>query len=97
MGIEYNAQVFVGLPRSDFDEDQLENWLEKETLVLCPAVYDGGGDDDTLVGFCAISSPDYGAREIDLTAASKTASEHLEKFKAITGMDGKVWLTTRGD
>ena len=91
MGIDYKAAVFVGLPRSDVDDQEL---IENEELEVCPPYYDGNSDDGAIAGFAYSTTPTYSARELKWDHAE--IDKLKAKFKKLTGQEAKVYLSPYG-
>lgn len=94
MGIDYAAAIWVGLPRKEFDVEKLEAMIEEGDIEVCPPYYDGNGDDNAIAGFSYCVSPDYAPTE--LTFMPDELSELVGKFKDLTMLDAKVWLSPFG-
>jgi hypothetical protein len=86
MGIDSAASIFVGLPRDDGDFEQL---IDEDELEVCPPYYDGGSDG--LVGFHYALSPDYSPCEVSWDQSEVDSLK--QRFKLLTGIDAKVWLS----
>jgi len=95
MGVEYRAAIVVGLPYNDFSEDK-HQLFEDETLEMFGPYFDAGWD-DSLFGFSLVQSGDYSATEfvMSLELANKLATISA-KFKDITGLEAKTYLTPVG-
>ena len=94
MGIDYKAAVFVGLPREEFDQEQLSGWLDEGDLEVCPPYYDGNSEDYAICGFSFKISRTYGPSELvwDQDALEKLKGD----FNKLTRLDAKVWLSPLG-
>lgn len=90
MGVEYSAKIVVGLP---YDELENKELLDDEVIRVFRPYYDADID-DCLVGLTYASTPDYGYEEFEYNPLKVVSL--LEAFKAITGQDGEVFLTTIG-
>jgi hypothetical protein len=90
MGMSVMAAVFVGLPREELSEEQLE-MVDDGTLECCSPFYDGGGDDGAIVGFELARTERYTPQEFAFDAAK--CEELKARFKKLTGQDAKVWLS----
>ena len=91
MGVDYQASIFVGLPRKEITNEQL---IEDEKLEVCPPYYDGDSDENAICGFPVQESPTYGA--VELKIDRNVIDELKAKFWDITGQDARVWLSTKG-
>jgi hypothetical protein len=90
MGRSVMAAVFVGLPREELSEEQLE-MVDDGTLECCSPFYDGGSDDGAIVGFALASTERYTPQEFAFDA--QKAEELKAEFKKLTGLDARVWLS----
>jgi hypothetical protein len=91
MGIDYSAVIVVGLwseylPK-DFDE--VEN-------IECIQPYYDAPTEHSLWGIVIENSEDYNATEINLDVLELPIKVAKENFKRITGLDAKIYLSTRG-
>lgn len=91
MGIDTRAAIFVGLPRKEIYAADKSELLESEELEVCPPYYDGNGEDDAICGFELHGTPTYRAREIVFD--NNHAEELKAKFKKLTGLEAKVFLS----
>lgn len=92
MGIDTSAAIFVGRPREDFEDgEQLQAWIDADEIHVCPPHYDGNHADWAICGYGLHRSTDYSATELNFNEAH--AEQLKAKFKALTGMDAKVWLS----
>lgn len=90
MGVEYSAKLIVGLYQEDIqidDEETLEN------MDRAVGYYDGGPD-VTIRGVEVADSGDYSATEITLDPAKIEAAK--AKFLALTGQEGRLYLSVHG-
>jgi hypothetical protein len=87
MGMSYSAALIVGLHR-----DQIEDEDVIDELDMAAPYYDGG--DEAIVGLFVERTGDYQAKEITLDQAKVDAAK--AKFRDLTGLDGKLYLTPRG-
>jgi hypothetical protein len=95
MSVEYNAAIVVGAAWEDINEDAIDNideLVESGDLHDFPPFYDGYREG--LFGLYIVNSPDYGYCEMEYTAQDVGAAK--QKFKELTGIEGKVYLTTIG-
>jgi hypothetical protein len=90
MGIEYSAVLIVGLPRGDIEDQEVID----DELEAVAARYDGDGEDDAIAGIVIVDSGDYQAKEITFDQAKVDAAK--EKFRKLTGQEGKLYLTPCG-
>ena len=91
MGIDYQATIIVGLPRSEFDSAE---FIEEEDLHVCPPYFDGNSDDMAIAGFFYKKSGTYRAAEISFDQGK--INELKAKFKELTGKDAKIYLSPNG-
>ena len=91
MGVDYQASIFVGLPRKEITNDQL---VEDGTLEICAPYFDGDADDGAICGFPVQESPTYGA--VELRNNGNKIDELKAKFFDLTGQCPRVWLSTKG-
>lgn len=91
MGIDYSAVIVVGLWSEDLpkDFDEIEN-------IECIQPYYDAPTEHSLWGIVIEYSEDYNATEINLDVLSHPIKIAKENFKRITGLDAKVYLSTRG-
>lgn len=93
MSIEYYAVIIVGLPRGDFkDGNKLGEWRDSDKIQCCAPYYDG--DEHGIYGIEAYHTDCYSATELNYDPVK--IEQALLKFKDITGMDGKIWLSPKG-
>lgn len=97
MGIDVGASIVAGLPKKDLEhlvaEDQdFDDWYDREGLDRISPYYDAG-DHDCIFGVCVVNV-DYTYMELgEKEEFSKDVKNAFEKFKEITGMDGKLYLS----
>lgn len=91
MGMDIKAAVFVGLPRSEIEHEDLSDLIDNEELEVCPPHYDGNGAEWAIVGFELASCGRYEASEFAFDA--EKCAELSARFKELTGQDAKVWLS----
>lgn len=91
MGIDYSAVIVVGLWSEDLpkDFDEVEN-------IECIQPYYDAPTEHSLWGIVIENSEDYNATEINLDVLELPIKEAKQSFKRITGLDAKVYLSTRG-
>lgn len=95
MGIDYRAAIFVGLPRTYVSEvENFEELLDNDELSVCPPCYDGNSEDYAIVGFEAYGSDTYCASEFEYDVS--TINILKEKFKQLTGLDARVYISPYG-
>ncbi len=95
MGVDYNAAIVVGADWRDIDEqdvDNIDELVENGDLHDFPPYYDGY--QEGLFGLYIVNSPDYSYCEVEFTAQDVEGAK--QKFKELTGMEGKVYLTVIG-
>lgn len=99
MGIEYSAVIIVGLRREDIEN--VERLCDKYGEFIggledCSSYYDGGGEDQNVIGFTVAQSPDYGNDEIHFEELAVAIQSAKELFKEATNQDAKIYLSTYG-
>ena len=96
MGMYYRASIMVGLPLSEFEHtSEFYKLLEDGDLDECPTYYDGGGNDQNIIGFKTQETDDYSNCELKMDYVE---IEQLSlKFFELTGKVAKVYLSTRGN
>lgn len=95
MSVEYNAAIVVGAAWEDINEDAIDNideLVENGDLHDFPPFY--GGYREGLFGLYIVNSPDYSYCEMEYTAEDVEVAK--QKFKELTGIDAKIYLTTIG-
>ena len=95
MSVDYNAAIVVGAAWEDINEDAIDNideLVESGDLHDFPPFYDGYREG--LFGLYIVNSPDYSYCEMEYT--ENDIAKAKEDFKSLTGIDGKVYLTTIG-
>ena len=95
MGVSYNAAIVVGAAWEDVDgnsQEDIQELVESGDLHDFPPFYDGYREG--LFGLYIVNSPDYSYCEVEYAAQDIEAAK--QKFKELTGMEGKVYLTTIG-
>lgn len=95
MSVEYNAAIVVGAAWEYINEDAVDNideLVENGDLHDFPPFYDGY--QEGLFGLYIVNSPDYSYCEVEYAAQDIDAAK--QKFKELTGMEGKVYLTVIG-
>lgn len=89
MGIDYRAALVVGLPWSDFDEnDDLEGWVDDEKLERFATEYDADSP-YCVYGIKYARTSDYD----DINYSVTSVLELKDRFFDITGRDGRLILT----
>lgn len=94
MSIDYEAAIMVGLPRGDIEYEDLADLIDEEELEVCPPYYDGGDDDNAIVGLTYKISKTYQASEFEWN--QQAINEMKAEFKKLTGQDAKIWLSPWG-
>lgn len=96
MSIEYNAAIVFG---AEWDNIKGDAILEKISMLIevgelhdFPPYYNGGGQG--LFGIHINNAPDYGYIEVSYTDGDVAKAK--EEFEALTGMEGKLYLTVVG-
>ena len=96
MGVSYSAAIVVG---ADWDsingceiQEKISMLVECGELNDFPPYHDGYGQG--LFGIYINTSPDHGYIEVSYTESDVAKAK--EEFEALTGMEGKVYLTTIG-
>lgn len=95
MGVDYNAAIVVGAAWEDVDgnsQEDIQELVENGDLHDFPPYYDGYREG--LFGLYIVNSPDYSYCEMEYTAEDVEVAK--QKFKELTGVDGKVYLTVIG-
>ena len=95
MGIEYNAAIVVGAAWEDVDgnsQEDIQELVESGDLHDFPPFFDGYREG--LFGLYIVNSPDYSYCEMEHTAEDVEVAK--QKFKELTGIDGKIYLTVIG-
>lgn len=92
MGIDYAAVIIVGLPYDDIPnvDDYLD--YDKDLLYDCPPYFDAYGCG--IVGLYYKQSYDYKPKELEYVQEEVEALK--QKFKYITGLEAKIWLSPLG-
>lgn len=93
MGVEYRAAIVVGLHYNDLPKETRDELLNNEELDAFSPYFDAPHC-DCICGFSIQETDDYCSAELNLSA-SRTVELGV-KFKAITGLDAKVFLTPYG-
>ena len=88
MGVEYSAALVFGLPSSELPEMEYENVGLNRVAPYFDAVLE-----DCILGIFVSCSDDYSAKEIDLNKSILAACEAKDRFFAITGKQGKLFLS----
>lgn len=88
MGIDIEACIMVGLPRGEFNSEQL---IADDELVTCAARYDGDGDPEAIAGFMFMDTS-Y-SQELEYDQAK--IEELKTKFFLLTEKHAKVYLSPR--
>lgn len=105
MSAYYKAKIVVGLPVRELlggigkDMEWVhEGGLEElhPDLRIFTTYYDGGDDQNNIAGLEVASTEDYSNAEISLFELDKQAAAKLHKFNMVTGLKGRVYLTTVG-
>lgn len=91
MGVEYSAQIIVGLPRSEITDREL---IDNADLEVCSPYYDGSGASYAIAGFEYLDSGDYDNTE--LVWDPEKIEQLKQKFYKLTGQHAKVYLSTHG-
>jgi len=96
MGVEYSAVIVVGLPRKELRNlDNLADMLYKdESLQVIPPYYDGDNSGYAIIGIPIYSSPDYAPSELKMDC--DVIQEAFTRFKELTNLDAKIYLSPRG-
>jgi len=93
MGIYYAARLVVGLPASQVDIEV--DSADGLGLDIISPYYDDPYD-QSLIGIVVATSDDYSFQEIDMTAVLEKISLARIKFARMTGLEGKVFISTYG-
>ncbi len=89
MGICYEAKVVVGCPASDLPEWGYGEVEDAEMEIISPRF--GGPINESLIGFVVESCSRW--TEFDPAITAWGQDEMKTKFKELTGIDAKVFLT----
>lgn len=95
MSVEYNAAIVVGAAWEDVDgnsQEDIQELVESGDLHDFPPYFDGYRDG--LFGLYIVNAPDYSYCETEYAEQDIDAAK--QKFKELTGMEGKVYLTVIG-
>ena len=92
MGIDYSAAIVVGRPHSDFDELD-DGLIDDGELGAFPPYFDAPYY-ECLIGVSVCSTWDYTWKEFDYNQTNIDTAK--EKFKRLTGLDAKVYITPVG-
>lgn len=95
MGIDYSAAIVVGAAWEDVDgnsQEDIQELVDNGDLQDFPPRFDGYREG--LFGLYIVNSPDYGYCEMEYATLFIEVAK--QKFKELTGMGGKVYLTTIG-
>lgn len=95
MGIEYTAQILVGAPANNFDEDQVVEWMEDNEIRLRIGSIDswtGAGKENSITGFPLIDIDLYSPQMVDPSTWSHTIHALKAKFKELTGVDAHTYM-----
>lgn len=98
MGMSYWAEIIVGLPHKDVDEE-LSNQIREDEFYDVgiedkSPYYDGGGCG--LFGITIKASEDYGYSTLNVSVLPTAIEEAKHIFFKHIGIEPKVYLTTRG-
>lgn len=93
MGVEYRAAIVVGLPYDKLPKETRDDLIDNETLQSFSPYFDAGRD-DCVFGFPLQETDDYQFAVMDYSL--EDILKLSAKFKAITGLDAKTYLTPYG-
>lgn len=91
----YKAVAAVGLPATELakDYDEFEDqYGEHEDTLQVVAPYFDASFEDSLVGV-VVYEVEYGAIELNMTAAQQAVYRAMDKFRSLTGKSGKLFLS----
>lgn len=98
MSVSYWAEVVVGLPIQDMEEEIIDKIMSyqysEQGIEPKSPHYDG--DDAGLFGITVKSCEDYSYSEMDFDKLALKINEARYTFKEHIGLEPKVYLTTRG-
>ena len=95
MGISYYAAIVVGLRREEYSEDfDFEKHYDEYDLVEVTPYFDGGGQDENVVGLIYAKTDGYSAEELIIN--NEHIQELMKQFNKITGLEGRLYLSTWG-
>ena len=90
MSISSKAVLMVGLPREDFES---EDYIDNEYLTFCPPSYDSA---DGIVGIIVESANEDDFKEVlSIADLDKKLKKEALKFKNLTGLDAKIYITQK--
>ncbi len=90
MSIYSAAVIVVGLPYEEvFELDNFEDLIDMGKLQSFPYYYDGGGEDDSIVGLVYQETED----SIEVDWNTEKIAKLSKQFKKLTGHDAKTFLT----
>lgn len=97
MSIDYRAVLVIGLPRDELREweDRIEEEDEEWDSYLdgFSPYYDSGS---LLLGIDVATTYDYSIKELDEELLTVGILAAKREFEEITGLEGKLFLTTHG-
>lgn len=95
MGISYSACLVVGVQRGMIENyDKLEQLIDDYKIEVFAPSYDGGSDDDAVVGLPYIITESYSSSPVawDMAKIDSLKAEFLE----LVGQEAQIWLTPNG-
>lgn len=93
MGINYKATIIVGAPTEMLNlEDGSYEYADEVGMDVVCAYYDAS-DDARLIGYKVFTSGVYDWKEIPSTFEVENLKQ---KFKKITGIEAKLYLSCEG-
>lgn len=91
----YKAVAVVGLPATelakDYDAFEDQYGEHEDTLRLVPPYFDASFE-DSLVGV-VVYEVEYGSMELSMISAQQAVYRAMDKFRALTGKSGKLFLS----
>ena len=95
MSISYYAVIVVGLRREEYPEDfDFEKHYDEDDLTEVSSYYDGGGQDENVIGLIYAQTDEYSAEEIIFN--NELLQELKVQFTKITGLEGRLYLSPWG-
>lgn len=95
MGISYSAGLVVGVQRGMVEDlDKLEQLIDDCEIGVFSPYYDGGGDDDAVVGLPYVETEPYSSTPVvwDPVKIDSLKAEFLQ----LVGQEAQIWLTPNG-
>ena len=94
MGIDIACSLMVGLPFLEVAEDGGEWWDKHEGELSRYSVWYDCPDKACLLGIGVLEPQDYSYEEVtNVNSLLAQVEKAKEKFKDLTGLEGKVYIT----